>query len=210
MALDDEGAMRKFPIRSVLFLGCLLVSASAFAQDFSGPYVGLEASRQHLIGGSLVDGIDTLQDDSRLVVSVFGGLRVQTRGFVVGGELGRGLTDGDLRLEQAAFSVDYRNGSQWHWALHAGPTIGDRTLVFGYLSEVTRAFDVTISQSGQTTAQEDEQGMLRFGAGIEQQLSTRLRLRLTAGSSRADFGDRTTNKVIGRRLEIGGGLVVQF
>lgn len=198
------------PLRVVLFLALLLTSSSSLAQSFSGPYAGVEAGMQHLIGGSLVEGVDTLQEDTRRVVSVFGGVRLPLRRLVFGVELGRGATDGDLRLEQPALSVDYRNGSQWHWALHAGPTIGERTLVFGYLSEVTRDFDVTISQAGQTTEQADEQGMLRFGGGVEQRLTNRLHLRVSAGTSRADFGNRATNITIGRKVEFGAALVVQF
>lgn len=196
--------------RFVLFLVLLFASSPTFAQSFSGPYVGVETGMQHLIGGSLVNGVDTLQDDSRLVSSIFGGLRVQSRGFVIGGELGRGRTDGDLRLEERSFTVDYRNGSQWHWTLQAGRTVAARTLVFGYVSEVTRAFDVTITQSGQTVAQEDEQGMLRFGAGLEWRLTGLLHLRATAGTSRANFGERPLNKTVGRRAELSAGIVVQF
>ena len=201
--------MTKIPLSSVLFL-VLHLASPALAQTFSGPYIGVDVSRQHYIGGSVVNGIDVLQEDSRIVASLFGGIRWQTRGFVLGGELGRGRADGDLRLETADLTIDYRNRWQGHWQLHAGHTIGRGSLLYGYLSEVTRQFDVTISDSGQSTTQQDEQGMLRFGAGVEQQLTNRLRLRLTAGSSRADFGDRATNKAIGRRLELGGGLVVQF
>lgn len=202
---------RRHVVGVTAVIGVLLASERpAAAQTFQGAYGGIDASRQHLIGGSLVDGIDTLQEDSRLVVSAFGGLRVQARGFVIGGELGRGWTDGDLELEAPPLRVDFTNGSQWHWALQAGHTIGDRTLLFGYLSEVTRQFDVSIARSGQTTSQQDEQGLLRFGAGIEQQLIGRLHLRLAAGTSRADFGNRPTNIEIGHRFELGGGLVLQF
>jgi hypothetical protein len=199
----------RFP-RSVSFLLLLLISSPSFAQSFSGPYAGIDASWQHLIGGSLVDDVDTLQEDSRLVFSAFAGLRVQTRGFVIGGELGKGWTDGDLELDAPSLRIDYRNGTQWHWALQAGHTIGDHTLLFGYLSEVTRQFDVAITQSGQTTSQQDEQGLLRFGGGLEQRLTGRLQLRITAGSSRADFGSRPTSIDIKRRFELGGGLIVQF
>lgn len=196
--------------RCVLFLVLSLSSNLADAQEFSGPYVGVEAGMQHYIGGSLVNGVDTLQQDSRLVMSLVGGFRIQARGFVVGGELGRGWADGDLHLDAAPLTIDYANGSQGHWQLHAGHTLGERTLLFGYVSEVTRHFEVSITQAGQSTAQEDEQGMLRFGAGLEQRLTRLLRLRITMGTSRADFGGRQTSITPGRQLEAGGGLVVQF
>ena len=197
-------------LRTVLLL--ILAADFAEAQTFRGPYVGVDLGRQHFIGGSLVDGIDTLQEDSRLVVSVFGGARAQIARVVFGGELGLGLTDGDLSLtdQLRSLTVDYRNGSQWHWALQAGVVAGTKTLVFGYLSEVTRKFDVTITRPGVTTPQQDEQGMLRFGAGVEYRLTGPLHLRVTAGSARADFGDRATNIPIDKRLEVAAGVVVQF
>lgn len=197
-------------LKSVLFL--IVAASAAHAQTFSGPYAGLEFGRQHVIGGSLVDGVDTLQEDSRLVSSGFAGLRVQAARFVVGGELGVGRMDGDLRLTDPAraLAVDYLNDGQWHWGLQAGYAVRDHTLLFAYLSEVTRTFDVTITRSGLTTPQQDEQGLLRFGAGLEQRVAGPLHLRVTAGTSRADFGGRPTNLTIGRRLEAAGGLVVQF
>ncbi len=203
--------MRSTVLKLLLFV-VLLTSRAASAQTFSGPYAGVEFGRQHIIGGSLVNGVDTLQEDSRLVTSFFGGFRVEVKRFVVGGDAGIGLMDGDLSLNDPAqaLSVDYRAGSQWHWALHAGYAVRPATLVFGYLSEVTRSFDVTVTQSGHATPQEDEQGMLRFGGGVEQRLRGPLHLRVTAGTSRADFGGQPTNIDVNRRFEFGAGLVLQF
>lgn len=208
-------------LRTARFAGLLTVLAvlpvsSADAQSrprsFSGLYAGVDAGSQQIIGGSLVDGVDTLQEDSRVVVTFYAGLRAQLSGFVIGGELGYGRTDGDLVLTDPArlLTVDYNNNSQWNWTLNGGHTIGGRTLLFGYLSEVTRQFDVSVVLGGRVIAQQDEQGLLRFGAGIEQQLTGPLRLRATAGSSRADFGDRATNIEPGRRLEAAVGVVIQF
>lgn len=187
-------------------------SVAAQSRGFAGLYFGVDAGPQQVIGGSLVDGVDTLQEDTRVVVTFFGGLRGQFRGFVIGGELGYGRTDGDLILSEPSrlLTVDYKNDSQWNWTLTGGHTIGANTLVFGYLSEVTRNFDVTIRLGGGTTEQQDEQGLLRFGAGVEQRLTGPLRLRVTAGSSRADFGDRVTNIDVKRRFEAAVGVVLQF
>jgi hypothetical protein len=188
----------------------VLTSRLSAAQTFRGPYIGVEVGRQHVIAGSLVDGVDTLQQDSRAVVTAFGGLRLQRAGFVVGGDLGLGRMDGDLRLDDQSTSIGYQGNSQWRWSLHGGRVFGARTLVFGYLSEVTRKFDVTITRGGVESSQQDEQGMLRFGGGIEFQVKGPWHITATAGSSRADFGGRPTNIDIGRRLEIAAGLTVQF
>ncbi len=152
-----------------------------------------------------------LQEDTRTVVSIFGGWRGEIRRFVIGGELGFGRADGDLHLDVAnTLAIDYANDGQRHWAIHAGPRLGSGTLLFAYVSEVTRQFDVTITSAGQVATQQDEQGLRRFGGGIEQALTRLLHLRLTLGTSRAGFGDRQTNLDIGRRLEVAGGLVIQF
>jgi hypothetical protein len=185
---------------------------SAANRAYRGLYAGAEVGRQHVIGGSLVDGVDTLQDAARTVATMFGGLRGQIGRLVVGGELGLGRMDGDLRLEdlERAMVVGYAGDSQWHWALNAGYVVRPGSLIFGYVSEVTRNFDVTIERPESTVLQQDEQGLLRFGAGLEQQLKGPFRLRGTLGTARADFGGRQTNVVITRRLELSMGLVVQF
>ena len=190
----------------------LVLTTVAEAQTFSGPLAGVDVGRQHVIGGSLVDEIDTLQEDTRTVVSVYGGYRLQLRSVVFGGELGLGRTDGDLFLDDPlrTLTVDYRNRTQSHWQLTGGYAAASNTLLFGYLSELTRRFDVTIQQDGHVVTQEDEQGLLRFGAGVEQRLRGPFHVRITAGTSRADFGDRPTNIDIGRRFDIAAGLVVQF
>lgn len=199
---------------AVMLVGWFAASASAQSGrgPFSGLYAGADVGRQHVIGGSLVDEVDTLQEDSRVVASVFGGVRGQLRGFVLGAELGLGRTDGDLVLSDPSrvLTVDYKNDSQWHWTLSAGHTVGSQTLLFVYVSEVTRKFDVTILRAGVTSEQQDEQGLLRFGGGIERRITGPLRLRATVGTSRADFGDRETNIEIGRRVDASIGFVIQF
>lgn len=195
---------------AVLFL--LLQPPMAAAQAFSGPYAGVDVGRQHIIGGALVDGVDTLQQDDRFVTSLFGGLRAQLGGVVIGGDLGVGRVDGQLTLADPGrrLTVNYQNRSQWHWAATLGHTVGAATLVFGYVSEVTRSFDVAIERGGQAFTQRDEQGMLRFGVGVERKLRGPLHLRGTLGSSRADFGGRPTNIEINRRLEFSLGVLVQL
>ena len=186
--------------------------APAQSSSFSGPFVGVDVGQQHLIGGALVDGVDTLQQDSRLVGSAVAGLRGHVGRLVLGGEFGVGRTDGDLILEAPArdLIVRYENRGQWHWALTAGPTIGAGTVIYAYLWEVTRQFDVTVVQGGVSTTQNDEQGLLRYGVGVEHRLRGPLHVRVTAGTSRADFGGRATNITIGRRLDASVAVLLQF
>lgn len=176
----------------------------------TGPYLVLDAGRQQVIGGSLVDGVDTLQEDVRTVTSLSAGLRGRLGRLMFGGELGRGWFDGSLERRDPTATVQYDSSSQWHWALTAGSAVGDATLLYAYMSEVTRAFDVTITRPGGVTDQDDEQGLLRVGMAVERRLRGPLRARVMAGTSRADFGGRPTNIEPRRRLEVSLGLVWQF
>ena len=186
---------------------------AAAARD-RGFYVNAEVARQNVIGGSLVGGVDTLAQETRNVTGLSVGARNEVRGWTFGGELGIGRLDGDLVLldPARALRIDYRSDSQWHWGLSVGHTIPLRRdhHLFAYLREVTREFDVTIRFGDQTFEQGDEQGLLRYGLGWEAPLIRGALVRLTAGSSRADFGDRPTNLELDRPLEVGLGLTWQF
>ncbi|MEZ4588579.1 MAG: hypothetical protein R2909_19545 [Gemmatimonadales bacterium] len=188
-------------------------SAGRTQHSFSGPTLAVDAGWQNLIGGALVGGVDMLQQSRRRVVSVSLGLRYQTPiGTVIGGDLGRGAVDGDLALRMPAtpLTIEYRNRSQRHWSLMLGQALGPgrRWLAFGYLSEVSRRFEVEIEEGASRYTQLDEQGLLRFGVGLERAIASPLSVRVTLGTSRADFGTRATNIVPRRLLDVGVGIVV--
>ena len=84
------------------------------------------------------------------------------------------------------------------------------THVFAYLSELSRSFDVTITRAGTSVEQQDEQGLLHFGGGVEQRIAPRFSVRGTLGSSRADFAGRPTNITPSRPLEAAVGLLFRF
>ena len=206
-------------------LSGFLIFEPAMAQDeatdehapkiFDGFYAGVDIGRQNVIGGSLVNGIDVLAQDSRTVVSFFGGFRKQfAGGFVLGAEGGYGVMDGDLALADPAnqLFVAYDNNSQFHYGLILGHTLGSKKdmLLFGYVSEVSRSFDVAISSAGSAFTQTDEQGLLRFGAGIEKHVAGPFLVRATAGTSRADFGGAVTNIDPATKFDASAALIVQF
>ena len=60
------------------------------------------------------------------------------------------------------------------------------------MHETTRDVDVTIRQGGSTFRQQDEQGLLAYGVGIERRLTARTSVRGALGTSRAEF-DGPTN-----------------
>lgn len=63
---------------------------------------------------------------------------------------------------------------------------------------MTRHFDGSVMQSGTEFDQEDEQGMLRFGGGVEVSAINNLHLRLKVETGRADFGDADTSITPGK------------
>jgi hypothetical protein len=164
---------------------------------FDGPYIGVSIGLHNVIGGSLVGGVDYLAQDTRPAVVLFGGWRTEFgSGLVLGLEGGFGFEDGDLRLEDSAsgLAIDYSNNFQFRYGGQIGWRIDDRNLVFAYLSETKRDFDVAGSGPGGSFAQKDSQGLLRYGLGIDMDLGGPALLRGTVGSSRADFGDRQLNR----------------
>lgn len=184
------------------------------AERYTGVFVGLDVGIQNLIGGSLVRGVDVLQQASRPVLTLTAGARYEAPfGTVVGFELGMGLTNGNMQRQEGSppFNVDYRNRRQRHWNIILGQAFGAvrRTLLYGYLSEVTRTFNVTVNDGPDTFAQRDEQGLLRFGGGIERRVSDLWSFRAGMGSSHADFGGRQTNFTPERRLDASLGAVWQ-
>lgn len=190
-------------------------SAQPSEKSFSGLYGGAEAGVLNIIGGSLVNGVDTLAQETRAAMTIVVGGRYQfANRLVIGVEFGAGWEDGDLSLDDASSGtrVEYANDTHTRIGGTVGVVLGAsrRTHVFGYLNELSRSFDVTITQATGTTTQQDEQGLLRYGGGVEQRIAPRLTLRATVGSSRADFGGRPTNITPDRPLEAAVGVLFRF
>jgi len=194
--------------------GPLLAEGADSPKRWDGLYVGIDLGRHNVIGGSQVDGVDVLQQDMRGAVTFLAGFRKQLgAGFVVGAEAGYGRVDGDLQLSDPGrdLLIDYGNDSQHHFGLILGHTLGRtrRMLLFAYLNELSRSFDVTIQAGSAQLQQHDEQGLLRYGIGAEVSLTGPLGVRATAGSSRAKF-EGPTNIVPATELEASVGFVLQF
>lgn len=164
--------------------------------SFDGPYVGVSIGLHNVIGGSLVNGTDYLAQESRPAIVFFGGWRTEfDNGLVLGLEGGFGFEDGDLHLDDAAsgLSIDYSNNFQIRYGGQIGWRLNDDSLVFAYLSETKRDFEVSGSGPGGSFTQSDGQGLLRYGLGMDIDVGGPFLLRGTIGSSRADFGDRPLN-----------------
>jgi hypothetical protein len=200
---------------SIVALTSTPVAGQAQERSFHGIHAGLEASREDFIGGAFVDGVDFLAQDTRGVISLAGGVRYQTSsGLVLGLEGTWGATDGNLELDDPGrgLTIAYGNSSQ----TSIGGTVGfalERSvpiLFFAYASEVTRDFEVSVTQDGTSLDQEDEQGMLRYGGGVEIRALNNLHVRLKIGTGRADFGAAETNITPKKIIQFGFGVTYQF
>ena len=207
---------RRHAIGVALF-GVLGAASAIEAQDraFHGAYLGVEAAREDLIGGSLVDGVDVLAQDDRGVLSVVGGARYQASwGLVIGAEGTVGATDGELAYTSpdGGLSVQYSNSRQTSLGAQVGYAFRSSmpVLLFAYASEVTRRFDVRVTQGASAFDQTDEQGMLRYGIGTEIEVVRGLLMRARIGSGRADFGSAITNFAPEPAPQFGFAVVYQF
>lgn len=202
-----------------LFLGLALMllgtpRAHAQPRNFHGLHVGVEYGSQSIIGGSRVDDLDVLAQESRSVMTLSAGVRYEFgMGLVVGAEATKGFLDGDLAHTEPEdeLQIAYENDGQTTLGAIVGFAFGRQKdwLVFGYLSEATREFDVTIQSRGAEFDQRDEQGMLRYGVALERRLFRGLHAQMRVGSGRADF-DHETNFDPDRRLEYAAGVLWQF
>ncbi|MBK7872785.1 MAG: hypothetical protein IPJ74_19965 [Saprospiraceae bacterium] len=183
---------------------------------FDGFYLGANVGSQNLFGGSFVDGVDILAQESRFVAELFTGFRKQflKNRLLVGAEFQFGFTDGDLMhtdLEKQ-LEITYKNNTQSGFGLTLGVTLGNRKnmLLFAYGNETTRKFDVSITDRFGTYQQKDEQGMLKYGIGLEMAVYKKINIRATAGGLRVDFGNLETNINVEDKMDVTIGITYQF
>lgn len=194
---------------ALLALAPLPFGAAAAEGTRVGVFVAAEHGLQQLIGGAQYAGIDMLAADVRAVTSFAFGMRFEVGGWTFGGDLGFGQTDGKLRLEDPAIplTIRYRNNSQVQFGLHLGRRLREDWLVYGYLSEASRDFDVTLTDGSGSFQQSDGQGILRFGVGVERPINRLFSWRAALGSARAKF-DGPTNIDPDRELELALGIIL--
>jgi hypothetical protein len=211
--------VRRCVARALALVVASGISISASAQtasgadaNFGGLLIGVEIARQNVIAGALIGGVDVLAQESKLVTSIVTGYRHQWgEGWVAGVEAGLGRIDGDLTRNDPNLTIRYEHRPQLHFGATAGRVVdlAGPTLVFTYVSEVKREFEVTGTRNGQRIGQSDEQGLLRYGVGVERNVWRGLNVRVTPGSSRADFGGRPTNIDVKRPIDFSLALIYQ-
>lgn len=198
-----------------LLLAVAVTTGEAQAPEaFDGFHFGAGLASQNVWGGSLVDGIDVLAQDRRMVLELSGGWRKQFGRFVAGVEAQFGFLDGTLFHANPvdSLTVQYEGNRQNGFGLTVGGVLGSRhqTLLFAYAFETTRRFEVVIQDGSRLLRQKDEQGFLRYGIGAETRLVGGLGLRATIGAYRVDFGDLVTNIDVSGEMEYTLGVVYQL
>ncbi|HMQ47663.1 MAG TPA: hypothetical protein PKA00_09615 [Saprospiraceae bacterium] len=207
-------------MRLTISLLLALAITGGFAQTddkyFDGIHIGANVGSQNLFGGSFVDGVDVLAQEFRFVAELFTGFRKQfLKGrMMAGAEVQIGFTDGNLIHQNPAESltINYKNNFQSGYGLTLGAVfLKKKTLLaYAYAFETERKFDVSIRDAFGTYQQKDEQGMLKYGLGLEAKIWRGLHARATLGRLRVDFGDQITNIEVDDKWDFTAGVVWQF
>lgn len=204
---------------SLILLGWATVGftqTETFSRHFDGLHLGANAGSQNIFGGSFVDGVDVLAQESRFVAELFTGFRKQFfKGrMMAGAEVQIGFTDGDLTHYDAdkPLTINYENNFQSGYGLTLGAVFFKKKtlLAYAYAFETARKFDVTIRDGFSTYRQKDEQGMLKYGLGLEAKIWRGLHTRITLGRLRVDFGDQITNIEVDDKWDFTIGVLYQF
>lgn len=192
------------------FLAC---TAQADESDFNGPYAGLSAGRYQVFAGALIAGVDVLAQDARTGADIVAGWRRRSdAGWVIGLELQIGALEGDLRQRFLGVDVDYRPRQQRGYAVTFGKLMGGRhtSLMYAYVGEMDREFDVLIHEPGGVVRQRDGQGFVRFGLGWERAFGEHgWSWRASVGSVDADFGSPTQER-FDRGVDLAVAVIRQF
>lgn len=206
----------------LLYSGIWCIATGCLAQNgaprryFDGLHLGANAGSQNLFGGSLVNGIDVLAQDARFVTELFTGFRKQflKDRLLAGVEFQIGFTDGDLihNNPDKSLTINYKNSFQSGYGLTLGGIFFKKKilLAYAYAFETERKFDVTIRDAFSTYKQKDEQGMLKYGLGLEVKAWRGLHARATAGRLRVDFGNQETNIRVDDKWDFMAGVAWQF
>ena len=183
---------------------------------FNGPYIGFNIGIQNVFGGSFVNDMDILAQESKFVAELLAGYRVQflKNRLVTGLEFSVGFLDGSLEHNDMnePLYIKYDNTFQYSY----GGTIGipvdkrRRYMVFGYMNETKRKFDVAISQPPYNYTQQDKQGMLKYGIGLEVLVYKSIHIIAKFGKLSVDFGESETNIDVEDKYDFTVGANFQF
>jgi outer membrane immunogenic protein len=185
--------MKKFAFSAALAL-VLWAPATAYAEPFDGPYVGVQAGLNHAKIGDLDTGIGTLAvDRSRdsFIGGVYGGYdyRIAPR-VVVGAEAGLNLSSADTLTRTGTDDLARINPSYgFDLSVRAGYLVTDNTLLYvrgGYDNLRAR---LTREDRGVVTRDRDNFDGWQVGGGVERSLTDSITARAEYRYSDLSRGD---------------------
>jgi hypothetical protein len=183
---------------------------------FDGFYFGINGGSQNVFGGSFVNGIDILAQESKFVTELCLGYRKQflKNRLVLGLQYQMGFLNGNLSYYDSAepLTINYKNSFQSGFGGLFGFTVGAKKnwLIMGYINETKRKFNVRIQQGASKFSQMDEQGMLKYGVGIERKLYRKINVRGQFGGLNVDFGKLITNIDVEDKYDLTLGIILQL
>lgn len=183
---------------------------------FTGVYTGLNIGTQNVFGGSFVNNSDILAQESRFVTELILGYRRQflKERLVAGLEFQLGFLDGQLQYDDPSIPlhIDYSTKTQNGIGITLGSVFGQKKdfALFAYVNETTRKFEVKIQQNQTRFSQMDEQGMLKYGLGMEYHIYKVINVRTTFGAMNVDFGSLATNIDVEDKYDFTIGIIIQL
>lgn len=179
--------MRKLAITSV---SLLMISVSAAASDFSGPYVGAgvgygwgEVDYAYEDGTTGFGDFSDSQDISGFEGGVFIGFRHQfPSGFVLGAEGGLDLSQVDgtysTTIGANTISVEFEKNHQLFLDIKPGFVIQDDMLIYGIIGYQRAELEAEALLNGAALGSDDDDfDAWRFGAGVERAVDERFSIR---------------------------------
>lgn len=192
-----------WPFWVLMFVTCSLssygqeISSGAInPRKFEGLYIGMNTGVQSIFSEAIINESSVPQQASRWTADFLIAHRWQFLNdrIVFGLEVQVGMADGNLERTYGTnprLAINFTNNTQVGVGYTTGYVVGKqkKLLLYSYLYQVRRSFNITLRDDTRILRwQQDSQTLLRYGLGLEYNLSKHFSTRLALGSQR---GKRT-------------------
>ncbi len=172
-------------------------------RKFEGLYIGVNTGVQSIFSEAIINESSVPQQASRWTADFLVAHRWQFLNdrIVFGLEVQVGLADGNLNRTYGMnprLEIDFTNSTQVGVGYTLGYVTGKQKKLFlySYLYQVRRSFNITLrDDTGILQWQQDAQTVLRYGLGLEYNVSKHFSTRLALGSQRGNLNLNDTVEV---------------
>ncbi|GAB5523393.1 MAG: hypothetical protein Roseis2KO_12650 [Roseivirga sp.] len=172
-------------------------------RKFEGLYIGVNTGVQSIFSEAIINESSIPQQASRWTADFLIAHRWQFLNdrIVFGLEVQVGMADGDLDRTfgtNPGLAISFANSTQVGVGYTFGYVIGKqkKLLLYSYLYQVRRSFNITLRDDTRILLwQQDSQTVLRYGLGLEYNLSKHFSTRLGLGSQRGKSNFNETAEV---------------